>query len=95
MKGENSDRRFPGAATDVAAPFAGVRIMDVLLRRIDAVKAEAEEAWEVWKANREDLKALHCYVRRVKRAARLKEAAMMDLEMRAQRFMAAMEGRPA
>jgi hypothetical protein len=59
------------------------RVFDVLLRRIEAAKGAADEAWEQWKANREDLAALHTYVRRVKRAARLKEAAVMDLAGRA------------
>jgi hypothetical protein len=49
-------------------------------------------AWEEWKQCREDIEALHRYTRRVRRCARLKEAALMDLDARAQKFLWQMEG---
>jgi hypothetical protein len=96
MKGENDLRRVEGAgAPDVPAPLYGVRIFDVLSRRIVAVKGQEDAAWEAWKACREDLAALHRYTRLVARRARLIQAAMMDLSERTSALLSEMEGRAA
>jgi hypothetical protein len=93
MKGENDLRRVEGAgAPDVPAPLCGVRIFDVLLRRGRAAKAAARVEWARWQENPEDMDALRRHVRLTARWVTLGDLAMRDLEERAGRFTAELNG---
>jgi hypothetical protein len=67
---------------DAPVDVVKLRVFDVLLRRLEVAKQEAEVAWARWKDDKSDTDALHRYVRWVRRCVRLKASAVEALAER-------------